>query len=99
MTVYDIGDRPTITATGTPTPATVAITASVGAPVIDAASAIGDPGIVCLAVTVADVTLTATAPTVALATTAPTVTLAVTAPAVALVVTCATVALTFSEDC
>ncbi len=90
---------PTITATGTPTPATVAITASVGAPVIDAASAIGDPGIVCLAVTVADVTLTATAPTVALATTAPTVTLAVTCATLELVATCATVALTFSEDC
>ena len=81
---------PTITATGTPTPATVAITASVGAPVIDAASAIGDPGIVCLAVTAADVTLTATAPTV---------TLAVTCATLELVVTCATVALTLSEDC
>lgn len=90
---------PTITATGTPTPATVAITASVGAPVVDAASAIGDPGIVCLAVTAADVTLTATAPTVALATTAPTVTLAVTCATLELVATCATVALTLSEDC
>ena len=90
---------PTITATGTPTPATVAITASVGAPVIDAASAIGDPGIVCLAVTAADVTLTATAPTVALATTAPTVALAVTCATLTLVATCATVALTLSEDC
>ena len=90
---------PTITATGTPTPATVAITASVGAPVIDAASAIGDPGIVCLAVTAADVTLTATAPTVALATTAPTVALAVTCATLELVATCATVALTLSEDC
>lgn len=90
---------PTITATGTPTPATVAITTSVGAPVIDAASAIGDPGIVCLAVTAADVTLTATAPTVALATTAPTVTLAVTCATLELVATCATVALTLSEDC
>ena len=90
---------PTITATGTPTPATVAITTSVGAPVIDAASAIGDPGIVCLAVTAADVTLTATAPTVALATTAPTVALAVTCATLTLVATCATVALTLSEDC
>ena len=90
---------PTITATGTPTPATVAITTSVGAPVIDAASAIGDPGIVCLAVTAADVTLTATAPTVALATTAPTVALAVTCATLELVATCATVALTLSEDC
>ena len=90
---------PTITATGTPAPATVAITTSVGAPVIDAASAIGDPGIVCLAVTAADVTLTATAPTVALATTAPTVALAVTCATLTLVATCATVALTLSEDC
>ena len=99
---------PTITTTVTVAPSVVpitvtvsapTITASVGAPVIDAASAIGDPGIVCLAVTAADVTLTATAPTVALATTAPTVTLAVTCATLELVATCATVALTLSEDC
>jgi len=75
---------------GTPTPATVAITASVGAPVIDAASAIGDPGIVCLALTAPDVTLTVEAADVALA---------VTAPDVALAVTCAALLITVSADC
>lgn len=86
-------------------PGTVTTSAQVGTLTLTAlqgtvtASLDAEPGIVCLAVTAADVTLTATAPTVALATTAPTVTLAVTCAALELVATCATVALTLSEDC
>ena len=79
--------------------ATLASTSTSSATITATVTGAAEPGIVCLAVTVADVTLTATAPTVALATTAPTVTLAVTCATLELVATCATVALTLSEDC